>query len=570
MTHYTTCTNCGFQHYQTAAFCQRCGNPLPGLGTGMLPQNAILQGRYVIVQKLGQGGFGAVYKAADQRLAGTIWAIKEMSDAAIVDPAEKAQAVAAFHHEAQLLARLAHPNIPKVTDSFAENNKHYMVMEYVPGETLEDYLARQRKPCPEQTARQWAAQICDVLAYLHGQNPPIVFRDLKPGNIMLTPQGQIKLIDFGIARLFKPGRTTDTEPLGTPGFAPPEQWGKTQTDGRSDVYSLGVVLHHLLTLHDPASTPFQLPPARRLQPALSGQIEQIITRATQQNMQHRFQNVLEMKQALGVGASPSATSLAPTPPATTMPGSQRGVPVWALIALVIVALVAGAVIMGGVLNRDNTPVAVVAITSPATPPRLSEEPTPASPAVALPTDPIPAAIKEPAHTPILPSPTRTPTPTRPRPTAEQTPTPNWSAYRAAVTDVVDLYGSDIKTQATTYLDGSRLSQVLIEPVLERQRQSVCWLRNENSYYTYANRRFDVESITFEDDRHATLLAQIAENRVLRKQSGSVVKDYGYEEYRAIYQLERQGDNWYIYCFQALEDNDPMRCEVIVKTPSPCN
>ncbi len=234
------------------------------------------------------------------------------------------------------------------------------------------------------------------------------------------------------------------------------------------------------------------------------------------------------------------------------------------------ALVAGAVIMGGVLDRDNPPVAVVTGASPAAPARLPEESAPASSEVVPPSEPIPAAIEEPAHTPILPSPTRTPTPTRPRPTAEQTPTPNWSAYRAAVTDVVDLYGSDIKTQATTYLDGSRLSQVLVEPVLERQRQSVCWLRNENNYYTYANRRFDVESITFEDDRHATLLAQIAENRVLRKQSGGVVKDYGREEYRAIYQLERQGDNWYIYCFQALENNDPVRCEVIVKTPSPCD
>lgn len=151
-----------------------------------------------------------------------------------------------------------------------------------------------------------------------------------------------------------------------------------------------------------------------------------------------------------------------------------------------------------------------------------------------------------------------------------TPTPNWSAFRAAITDVVDYYGSDIKTQATTYLDGSRLPDALIEPVLERQRQSICWLQNQGNYYTYDNRSFDVRSIDFEDDRHATLLAHIAEDRVLRKQSGGVVKDYGREEYRAIYQLERQGDRWYIYCFQALLDDDPVHCEVVIKSPSPCD
>ena len=215
---------------------------------------------------------------------GTYWAVKEMSDAAIVDPIEKARAVAGFQQEAQLLAQLAHPNIPKVTDYFTENNKHYIVMEFVPGETLEDRLVRLQAPCSEQEVRQWSAQLCDVLAYLHSQNPAIIFRDLKPGNIMLTPQGQIKLIDFGIARLFKPGKSSDTQVVGTPGFASPEQYGRGQTDGRSDVYSLGVVLHHLLTLHDPTTTPFALPPARQLRPTVSPQMEQILVRATQSNV----------------------------------------------------------------------------------------------------------------------------------------------------------------------------------------------------------------------------------------------------------------------------------------------
>jgi len=527
----------------------------------MLPPNAVLQGRYAILQKLGQGGFGAVYKVVDQRLAGSVWAIKEMSDAALHDPAEKAQAVAAFQQEAQLLARLVHPNIPRVTDYFAESSRHYIVMEYVPGETLEDRLVRQQMPCSEQEVRRWAEQLCDVLAYLHSQSPPIVFRDLKPGNIMLTPQGQIKLIDFGIARLFKPGRTSDTQVIGTPGFASPEQYGRGQTDGRSDVYSLGVTLHHLLTLYDPTNAPFQLPSVRQLQPMVSAQMEQVIARATQQNLQQRFQSVGEMKQALTVGAPLNLPRAPATLTATLPPATARSVPVWALIALLLVALGAGAAIMGGVLGRDDTRVTVITAAPRPASPMPAAEPTATAPIV------VPLSEPTPTQPPPVIDPTRTPTPTPPR--SVDTPTPDWSAYRVAVTDVVDYYGSDIKTQATTYLDDSRLPEVLIEPVLERQRQSVCWLQNQRNYYTYANRSFAVESIDFEDDRHATLLAQIAEERVLRKQSGGVVKDYGRETYRAIYQLERQGNEWYIYCFQALEVGDPVRCEVIVKTPSPC-
>ncbi|MCB0203490.1 MAG: protein kinase [Anaerolineae bacterium] len=513
----------------------------------------------MILSKLGTGGFGAVYQVADQRLPGTYWAVKEMSDAAIVDPGEKARAVKAFQQEAQLLARLAHPNIPKVTDSFEENSKHYIVMEYVHGDTLENRLLRQQVPCAEHEVRQWAEQLCDVLTYLHGQNPPIVFRDLKPANIMVTPQGQIKLIDFGIARLFKPGRSLDTEPLGTPGFAPPEQWGKSQTDARSDVYSLGVVLHHLLTLHDPANTPFRLPSVRQLRPGVSVQFDQVIARATQPNMQQRFQSVADFQQALSVGGN------APPPP--PIPPSQsrsvsRGIPVWALLALILVALGSGAVIMSSI-SSGNGATSVPTVVPPRAPTLA-----PAEPATQVPQQPTPTETKA-LETPS-PTPQSAQTSTPARPDLTDTPTPRWDDYRDAVIGIVDYYGTDIKTQSTTYLDTSRLSDVLILPVLERQRQSVCWLQNEGNYYTYANRSFNVESIEFEDDHHATLLAQIAEDRVLRKQSGGVVKNYGRETYRAIYQLERQGDRWYIYCFQALLDDDPVRCEVIIKTPSPCD
>ena len=540
---------------------------MPGLGTGLLPPNFILQGRYVIVGKLGQGGMGAVYKVADQRLGGKILAMKEMSDAAITDPQEKAQAIAAFRREAQLLARLNHPNIPKVTDFFTENRKHYIVMEFVPGETLEDRMARQRVPCSEQEVRQWALQLCEVLSYLHSQSPPIIFRDLKPGNIMLTPQGQLKLIDFGIARFFKPGKTGDTQVIGTPGYSPPEQYGRGQTDARSDIYSLGVVLHHLLTLHDPASTPFKLPPVRQLNPAVSPQLEQIITKATQPNIMQRYQNVGEMRQALGLSTLPSPPP-SPVPYPQPTPQPRRGVPVWVMIVGIILALGLGIAAAGTVIRSTQpTPTAPVIVVAPAT-----HTPT-HTPIALIPGGVLPTPTRTPTPIPVPPGitltespmPSHTPTPRK----LTNTPTPNWAAYESAVRAVVLKYG-EIKVSATTYLDPSRLDEILIDPVLERQKRSVCWLRNEGFYYMYSDRDFVITDVDFDDDRHATVLARISENRVLHKKDGTVHRDFGHEEYRAIYQLRRIGDNdWYIYCFQALEDDDPIECKVQLKGPNPC-
>lgn len=334
-----TCPVCGHQQSNASHFCASCGSPLPGRGTGQLPPLSVLgQGRYRILTRVGMGGMGAVYKVADLRLAGALWAVKEMSDAALINPTERAEATAAFRREAQLLARLSHPNIPKVVDYFDENNKHYLVMEFVSGESLEERLAHQRTPCSEHDVRQWAEQLFDVLTYLHDQSPQIVFRDLKPDNIMLTPLGQIKLIDFGIARLFKPGRSSDTVAFGTPGFAAPEQWGRAQTDHRSDIYSLGVVLHRLLTLHDPASTPFQLPLVRQLQPSISVQMEQVIIRATQQNMHQRFQSVAEMRQMLSADTARSGRSVSSH---TKAQPRFLGVPVWALVVAIVVVSAIG-------------------------------------------------------------------------------------------------------------------------------------------------------------------------------------------------------------------------------------
>ncbi len=557
MTTMNVCEACGHQQPATSSYCSKCGNLMPGLGTGLLPPKFILQGRYIILDKLGQGGMGAVYKAADQRIKGKIWAIKEMSDAAITDPYEKAQAIAAFKQEAQLLARLSHPNIPRVTDFFTENQKHYIVMEFVPGETLEDRVNRQGAPCGEAEVRDWAGQMCEVLAYLHNQTPPIIFRDLKPANIMLTPQGQLKLIDFGIARLFQPGKGKDTRALGTPGYAPPEQFGRGQTDARSDIYSLGVVLHVLLTRHDPATTLFSMPPVRQLNPGVSPKLELIITKATQPASSQRYQSAEEMHQAL-VGSLPPSP---PPPPGPQPAQPPRSALPWATLAglalCVVLALGLGITVTINLLRPAPTPAVAVV---PPTPHAPTRTPTSAATAtVASGATPTPTSTE-------WPTPTQRPTPSIPN----STPTLDPSAYESAITQVVFKY-SEVKIEATTYLDPSGLSEVLVDPVLERQKRSVCWLRSEGLHYVYSDRNFDVENMIFEDDRHATLLAQVSEKRVLYRQDGSVYRDYGQETYRAVYQLERTGDNtWYIYCFQALEKDDPVQCTVELTDPNPCS
>ena len=301
-----------------ARFCRWCGKPLIQIGppgipsasrssppagmpspTGLLPPNTLLAGRYLIQRKIGQGGMGAVYQARDVRLPGKLWAIKEMSDVAITDPAEKQRAINGFLREAQILASLDHPNIPKVIDSFAYQGNHYLVLEYVDGDTLEALLAARGYPFTEAEVRPWLDQLCNALAYLHARRPPVIFRDLKPQNIMLGRNGQIKLIDFGIARFFQPGKHKDTTLLGTVGYAPPEQHGQGQTDARSDIYALGATLHRLLTGHDPTTTPFSLPPVRQLNPSISQTIEQVITRALEPDPRNRWQSVREIQAFVG-------------------------------------------------------------------------------------------------------------------------------------------------------------------------------------------------------------------------------------------------------------------------------
>jgi serine/threonine protein kinase len=259
----------------------------------------LLKKRYEITGVLGTGGMGRVYKVADRFRGGRVLAVKELRPDKL--SAEKArEALAQFQTEARILMRLTHPNLPAVLDYFPWKGASYIVMEYLRGRTLEQVLdARRGKPVDEQKALSWALQICRAVHFLSVQKPrPIVFRDLKPSNIMIGPDNRVKLIDFGIARFFKEDRSEDTYVYGTPGYAAPEQYGTGQTDVRSDLYSLGATLHHCLTGQGPSEHNRDFPDPRKMNPKLCRGTAAIINKALEPDMAKRYQSAREMKLAV--------------------------------------------------------------------------------------------------------------------------------------------------------------------------------------------------------------------------------------------------------------------------------
>ncbi len=320
------CSGCGSDNQTNARFCKKCGLPLASSGalTGRLNTSTLVVGRYLVQRKLGQGGMGAVYLVQDQRLGGKPCALKEMSEQGIIDPIERQAALVAFGQEAQMLAALDHANLPKVTDFFEENGNQYLVMEFVQGETLEKRLERTTGPLPEALVRKYAEQLCDVLDYLHRRQPPIIFRDLKPANIMLLPDDKLKLIDFGIARHFKPGKSKDTQAMGTPGYAAPEQYGKGQSDQRTDIYALGALMHHMLTARDPSLDPFKFAGLQSLQHNVSGAMNQAVQKAVLLDQMQRWRTIQEMRSAM---AMPVNSTMAKTIVATaaTVPPTQASI-----------------------------------------------------------------------------------------------------------------------------------------------------------------------------------------------------------------------------------------------------
>ena len=263
--------------------------------TGRLDRRTILNNRYMILQTVGQGGMGAVYKAQDMKRR-SIVAVKEMS-LSMVPAEEQERALRNFETEAKMLSGLHHPNLPAFTGRFTDTARHFLVMEFIDGQTLEASLEYNNGPFTERRVLGWARQLCDVLAYLHRQPTPIIFRDLKPGNIMVTRDGRIKLIDFGIARFFRHAGSADTQILGTPGYAPPEQYGKAQTDNRSDIYSLAMTLFHLMT-NTLSEKGFGLKNVHHDYPQISLPVARALEKATSLAPEDRFQSVDAFRRAL--------------------------------------------------------------------------------------------------------------------------------------------------------------------------------------------------------------------------------------------------------------------------------
>lgn len=270
---------------------------------GTLPPlqvSTVLQARYRVTGIVGGGGMALVYRVEEiHPRPGQIWALKELRPASSSSE-EQADARRQFGQEAKLLARLDHANLPKVVDYFDESGRSYLVMEFIEGRSLEKHLEAAGRALPEKPVLHWMIQVCQVLDYLHGQQPPIIFRDLKPSNIMLSNVGLIKLVDFGIARTYKAGKKKDTVAMGSQNYAPPEQWGREQTDQRSDVYALGATVYHLITgtLPPLSCLPGPLPPPCSLNPFISPGIEQVILKAMAKERGDRYPTAREMEATL--------------------------------------------------------------------------------------------------------------------------------------------------------------------------------------------------------------------------------------------------------------------------------
>jgi len=271
------------------------GPRIPTLSVG-----GILQARYQIESILGIGGMSVVYKGRDLRFKNVYrpCAIKEMIDRS-PDTQTRAITLKNFEREASLLATLNHPAIPKIYDYFVEEGRVYLILEFIEGQNLEDMLEDSDGPMEEEQVVRWAIQICDVLSYLHNHRPePIIFRDMKPSNVMITPDGRAVLIDFGIARIFEADRKGTM--IGTEGYSPPEQY-RGVAEPRGDIYALGATMHHLLTRSDPRlETPFtfhERPPSG-LNPKVSPQLEGLILKALEYDTRQRWTSAAEVRAAL--------------------------------------------------------------------------------------------------------------------------------------------------------------------------------------------------------------------------------------------------------------------------------
>ncbi|MCK6624684.1 MAG: protein kinase [Anaerolineae bacterium] len=372
------CPNCSFDNPDDAPKCSNC----PATLQGLLGYRTTLGSRYQVISVLGCGAMGAVYLAEDKRLVGRRCAIKENRPDANASPEFQAQTREQFLAEANVLGQLDHPGLPKVSDYFIENERQYLVMDYVEGEDLDSALQRARQPMSEELVLFWADQVLDALAYLHSQSPqPIIHRDIKPANIRVNPlNNKVKLVDFGLVKLLDPTNPktkAELRGIGTPAYAPLEQFASSDdhTDARSDIYALGASMYHLLTnlyppdVHKRVLNLEQLTPPRQLNPLLSENTERVVLQAMEIYPGQRFQSAEEMRLALRSPAK-STPAVPPAKPAARKTPAPISAWVFGLVGLMVVLLILAGVSyllfgLGG-----NTP----AIAQPAL--STVEQPTP--------------------------------------------------------------------------------------------------------------------------------------------------------------------------------------------------
>ena len=262
----------------------------------MLGIGSVVDGKYKILSEVGHGGMSVVYLAINER-ANKTWAVKEVRKDGSNGSEVVQQGLVA---ETEMLKKLDHPNLPSIVDVIDQDDSFLIVMDFIEGRSLKDLLDHGGPQEPDKVV-EWAKQLCDVLGYLHSRTPPIIYRDMKPANVMLEPSGRVKLIDFGTAREYKVGHSGDTTWLGTRGYAAPEQFGDRgqQTDARTDIYCLGATIYHLLTGYSPADTNLAILPLRQLNPAFAGTgLEKIVAKCCEPDPRDRYQNCAELMYAL--------------------------------------------------------------------------------------------------------------------------------------------------------------------------------------------------------------------------------------------------------------------------------
>ncbi|GCE08050.1 WD40 repeat domain-containing serine/threonine protein kinase [Dictyobacter aurantiacus] len=318
------CARCGAANSSQDVTCFACQNQLGLPGDDDDTASELIGGRYRVLAQVGVGGFATVYQVQDTQEKNAIRALKQINLSKLT--AQQAiEATDAFNREVRLLSQLAHINLPHVYHHFTDPEHWYLVMDFIEGETLERYLELQvsSTPAVAQPAPllpfdeifSIALQLCEVLSYLHGRQPPVIFRDLKPSNIMRSRTGQLYLIDFGIARRFKPGQARDTIPFGSPGYAAPEQYGKAQTTPASDIFSLGALLHYLLSGEDPVENPFKFSPISAYGQSGVSELATLVERMVRFNSAERPSSIAEIYREIllikRAGSNPRSGTPAP-------------------------------------------------------------------------------------------------------------------------------------------------------------------------------------------------------------------------------------------------------------------